>query len=55
MPIMILVYSFLIKSNKEIIARQTAIQQGYEFFERLNVLMKDYTIDYEEYFNRQMV
>ena len=55
MPIMILVYSFLIKSNKEIIARQTAIQQWYEFFERLNILMKDYTIDYEEYFNRQMV
>lgn len=55
MPIMILVYSFLIKSNKEIIARQTAIQQWYEFFERLNILMKNYTIDYEEYFNRQMI
>ena len=49
------VYSFLIKSNKEILARERVIQQWYEFFERLNILMQDYTIDYEEYFNRQMV
>lgn len=55
MPIMVWVYSFLIKANKDIIARQTAIQQWYEFFERLNILMQDYTIDYEEYFNRQMI
>lgn len=48
-------YNFIIKSNKEIIARQQAIQQWYEFFERLNILMDDYTVDYEEYFNRQMV
>jgi hypothetical protein len=54
-PVMVSVYSFLIKSNKDVIARQTAIQQWYEFFERLNILMQDYTIDYEEYFNRQMV
>ena len=55
MPIMVWIYSFLIKANKDIIARQTAIQQWYEFFERINILMQDYTIDYEEYFNRQMV
>ena len=54
-PIMIEVYGFIIKTNREIIARQNAIQQWYEFFEKLNILMQDYTIDYEEYFNRQMV
>ena len=45
----------MIKSNKEFNLRQTAIQEGYEFFEKLNILMQDYTIDYEEYDNRQMV
>ena len=52
---MIEVYWFMIKTNREIVARQNAIQQWYEFFEKLNILMQDYTIDYEEYFNRQMV
>ena len=52
---MIGIYSFLIKSNKEIIARQNVIQQWYELLEKLNILMQDYTVDYEEYFNRQMV
>ena len=55
MPEMFSLYNFIIKSNREIIARQQAIQQWYEFFERLNILMEDYTIDYEEYYNRQMV
>ena len=54
-PEMFSLYNFIIKSNREIIARQQAIQQWYEFFERLNILMEDYTIDYEEYYNRQMV
>ena len=54
-PSIITVYSFMIKSNKEFNLRQTSIQQWYEFFEKLNILMQDYTIDYEEYYNRQMV
>ena len=54
-PSIITIYSFMIKSNKEFNLRQTAIQQWYEFFEKLNILMQDYTIDYEEYYNRQMV
>lgn len=54
-PVMISVYSFMLKSNKQILARQKAIQQWYEFFEKLNILMQDYTVDYEEYYNRQMV
>lgn len=54
-PSMIAIYTFLIRSNRDVIARQSAIQQWYEFFEKLNILMQDYTIDYEEYYNRQMV
>ena len=55
MPCIVSIYAFMIKSNREFALRQTAIQQWYEFFERLNLLMQDYTVDYEEYFNRQMV
>jgi len=55
MPAIFSLYNFIIRSNREISARQDTIQQWYEFFERLNILMQDYTIDYEEYFNRQMV
>lgn len=55
MPAMFALYNFMIKSNREISARQSSIQQWYEFFERLNIMVEDYRIDYEEYFNRQMV
>ena len=54
-PSIVWIYSFLIRSNRDIAARQSVIQQGFEFFEKLNILMQDYTIDYEEYYNRQMV
>lgn len=36
-------------------ARQTLIQQTNDIMNRFSVLFQDYTIDYEEYFNRQMV
>ncbi len=52
---MLNIYRFIITSNKEIGARYETIQQWYEFFEKLNILMQDYTVDYEEYYNRQMV
>lgn len=52
---MITIYTSIIKANKEFVARQNAIQQWYEFLEKINILMQDYTIDYEEYYNRQMV
>lgn len=55
LPSIFSMYNFIIRSNKEINARQVAIQWWYEFFERLNILMQDYSVDYEEYFNRQMV
>ena len=52
---MISIYTFIIKANKEFVARENAIQQWYELFEKINILMQDYTVDYEEYYNRQMV
>ena len=55
MPSMFAIYSFMINSNREVTARQDTIQQSYEFLEKLNILIQDYTIDYEEYYNRQMV
>ena len=55
MPAMFALYNFMIKANREISARQSSIQQWYEFFERLNIMVQDYRIDYEEYYNRQMV
>ena len=55
MPAMFALYNFMIKANREITARHSAIHQWYEFFERLNILVQDYRIDYEEYYNRQMV
>ena len=54
-PSIYALYWFIVRSNREISARQQAIQQSYEFFEKLNIWMQDYTIDYEEYYNRQMV
>ena len=54
-PSIFIMYEFLIRSNREIHARQDTIQQWYEFFEKLNILLQDYTVDYEEYYNRQMV
>jgi len=36
-------------------ARGSLIENSYFALEKINLLLKDYTIDYEEYFNRQMV
>lgn len=40
-------YSFQIRSN--------LIENTYYMFEKINLLLRDYTIDYEEYFNRSSV
>lgn len=39
----------------EVEARSTLIQTTYDLVEKVNALLQNYTIDYEEYFNRQMV
>jgi type II secretory pathway pseudopilin PulG len=54
-PTIFLAYSTIQQTKNEIDVRQQLVQQTYEFFERINLLSQDYTIDYEEYFNRQMV
>ncbi|MDR2415965.1 MAG: hypothetical protein LBD75_05160 [Candidatus Peribacteria bacterium] len=55
LPIIFFTYSKVQISKQEISIRQQLVQQTYEIFERINVLLQDYTIDYEEYFNRKMV
>ncbi|USN57164.1 MAG: hypothetical protein H6766_01500 [Candidatus Peribacteria bacterium] len=42
-----------IKVNVE--ARQTLIDRSYFLMEKLQVMMADYTIDYEEYYDRSIV
>ena len=36
-------------------AKQSLIQESHDVVEKINLLLKNYTIDYEEYFNRQRV
>jgi type II secretory pathway pseudopilin PulG len=55
LPTIFSAYNKIQQTKREIDVRQQLVQQTYEFFEKMNVLIQDYTIDYEEYFNRQMV
>ena len=45
----------IIRLKTDIDARHILIQNTYDVMEKLNGRFQDYTIDYEEYFNRQMV
>lgn len=54
LPIIFNLYTFISRANNEIVIRQRSIQESYELLEKLNVMMQNYTIDYEEYFDRQM-
>ena len=55
LPLIFFTYTKVQQYKREIDGQQKLVQQTYNFVERLNVLLQDYTIDYEEYFNRQMV
>lgn len=48
-------YTKMVETRFEVEARQSLMKNSYYIFERINVLIKDYTIDYEEYFNRRIV
>ncbi len=48
-------YQTMIQTKINVAARQSLIKNSYYFLERLNQSIKNYTIDYEEYFNRKMV
>lgn len=45
----------MIKLKYNIQGRTNVIQDSYFTIEKINLLLKDYTIDYEEYFNRKNV
>lgn len=53
--IIISLYSEMNKINIDIYARTTLVKNTNSLIEKINIIMKNYTIDYEEYFNRKMV
>jgi hypothetical protein len=53
--VVIMAYKQLMESKLDIFVRSSLSKQTNTLVEKLNILMKNYTIDYEEYFNRKMV
>ena len=53
--IVIQLYQTMIQTKINVAARQALIKNSYYFLERLNQQISNYTIDYEEYFNRAVV
>lgn len=53
--IIINMYNKMMKIKYNIQARTNITQDAYFVGEKINLLLKDYTIDYEEYFNRKNV
>lgn len=49
------IYTKMMKLKYNIQARTNITQDAYFAIEKINLLLKDYTIDYEEYFNRKNV
>lgn len=49
------IYSRMITLKYNIQAKTNIVQDSYDTVEKINLLLKDYTIDYEEYFNRKNV
>jgi type II secretory pathway pseudopilin PulG len=45
----------IIRTKTDIEARQTLVKSTYDLVEQLNTKLQNYTIDYEEYFNRTEV
>lgn len=48
------VYVRMINVKREFDGRRHLLTTTYEIVEKVNMLLKDYTIDYEEYFNKRM-
>lgn len=55
LTVIINIYTRMIKLKYSIQARTNITQDSYFAIEKINLLLKDYTIDYEEYFNRKNV
>jgi len=48
-------YFSMLKTKTEIYAKSILVQNTNNVIEKLNIIMKNYTIDYEEYFDRRVV
>jgi type II secretory pathway pseudopilin PulG len=48
-------YQSLFTIKNDVSARQILVEQTYYTMEKIQILLKDFTIDYEEYRNRQIV
>jgi len=55
LTVLIQVYIGIVKSKYGVQARQHLLQESYYTLEKLNIEIKDFSIDYEEYFNRQQI
>lgn len=55
MVVVISAYMKILDIRDNIDAKQNLVQESYFILEKLNILLRDFTIDYEEYFNRSMV
>jgi len=55
MTVVINAYMSIIKFRYAFQARANLLENTYYMVERVNLLLKDYTVDYEEYFNRKNV
>ena len=53
--VIISLYTKMLRLKYTIQAKQSLIQNSYNAMEKINLILKDYTVDYEEYFNRQNV
>ena len=53
--IIINIYTKMINIKYNIQAKTNITQDAYFIGEKINLILKDYTIDYEEYFNRKNV
>jgi prepilin-type N-terminal cleavage/methylation domain-containing protein len=49
------IYKGMVSLKYNIQAKQNLLENSYFVMERLNVLLRDYTVDYEEYFNRSAI
>ncbi len=55
MTVIFNLYFWIINFRYSFQARSNLLESSYYMFEKINLLLKDYTIDYEEYFNRSRV
>jgi type II secretory pathway component PulJ len=49
------IYTKMMNIKYTIQAKTNTTQEAYFTLEKINLLLKEYTIDYEEYFNRKNV